>query len=226
MLFGTETAELEVLNFIQDVLGCGFMDFAMTRITALGNAGLIWILAGVGLMCTKKYRRGGVFLLVGLLLGLIFGNVILKNLIARPRPCWLVDVPLLIPNPTDFSFPSGHTLSSFISVFVLFRLDRRLGVLALVLAIIMAFSRLYLYVHFPTDILGGLALAYLIYFIVKRYIKKGCRCELQPLIFNSEFRSHRPRQSAFEPFHEEVCFPVFSAEDRLQGAFELRPWHG
>ena len=173
MLFGIEAAEFWILNLIQDILGCEFLDFLIPKITLLGNSGIIWIVTGLVLLFTKKYRRGGVFLLVGLLLGLIFGNVILKNVIARPRPCWLYDVPLLIPNPTDFSFPSGHTLSSFISAFVLARINRKFAVWAFLLAGIMAFTRMYLFAHFPTDILGGIVLAYAIYFILKKYIKRG-----------------------------------------------------
>ncbi len=171
MLFGTETAEFAVLNFIQSVFGCEFMDVVMPHLTAIGNAGFIWIAVAIALMCTKKYRRGGAFMLVGLVLGLIFGNVILKNLIARPRPCWIMGTEILIPTPNDFSFPSGHTLASFISVFVLWRLNRRFGIAALVVAILMAFSRLYLFVHFPTDILGGIVLAYLVSLLIKKYIK-------------------------------------------------------
>lgn len=173
MLFGTEAAELWILNLIQDILGCEFLDFLIPKITLLGNSGIIWIVIGLVLLCTKRYRRGGVFLLVGLLLGLIFGNVILKNVIARPRPCWIYDVPMLIPNPTDFSFPSGHTLSSFISAFVLARVNRKFAIPAFLLAGIMAFSRMYLFAHFPTDILGGIALAYAVYLILKKQIKKG-----------------------------------------------------
>ncbi len=173
MLFGAEAAEFWILNLIQDILGCDFLDFLIPKITMLGNSGIIWIVTGIVLLCTKKYRRGGVFLLVGLLLGLIFGNVILKNVIARPRPCWIYDVPMLIPNPTDFSFPSGHTLSSFISAFVLARINRKFAVWAFLLAGIMAFTRMYLFVHFPTDILGGIALAYAIYLLLKKHIKKG-----------------------------------------------------
>ena len=170
MLFGTEAAEFWILNLIQNIFGCGFLDFLVPKITAFGNAGYVWIAVGLILLCTKKYRRGGVFLLVGLLLGLIFGNVILKNLIARPRPCWIYDVALLIPNPTDFSFPSGHTLSSFISAFVLARINRKFAIPAFLLAGIMAFTRMYLFVHFPTDILGGIALAYAIYMMIRKYI--------------------------------------------------------
>ncbi len=173
MLFGAEAAEFWILSLIQDILGCEFLDFLIPKITMLGNSGIIWIVTGIVLLCTKKYRRGGVFLLVGLLLGLIFGNVILKNVIARPRPCWIYDVPMLIPNPTDFSFPSGHTLSSFISAFVLARINHKFAIPAFTLAGVMAFTRMYLFAHFPTDILGGIALAYAIYLLLKKHIKKG-----------------------------------------------------
>ena len=173
MLFGTEAAEFWILNLIHGIVGCEFIDFLAIRITALGYAGIIWILIGLLLLCTKKYRRGGILLLVGLVAGLAFGNVILKNVIQRPRPCWIYDIPLLIPNPTDFSFPSGHTLSSFISAFVLARINRKFAVWAFLLAGFMAFTRMYLFVHFPTDILGGIALAYGIYLILKKQIKKG-----------------------------------------------------
>ncbi len=149
----------QILHAIQQHLVCPFLDTWMPRITALGNGGLIWILAALGLLCTKKYRRHGVLLLGGLVLGVILGNRLLKHLVARPRPCWLdQSVPLLIANPTDYSFPSGHTLSSVIGATVLTGADRRFGYAAIPLAALIAFSRLYLYVHFPSDILGAVLL--------------------------------------------------------------------
>ena len=88
-------------------------------------------------------------------------TVVLKNVIRRARPCWFYpERELLIPSPKDFSFPSGHTLSSFIAAFTLFRRDRKAGAAALILASCIAFSRLYLYVHFPSDIIGGVLLGY------------------------------------------------------------------
>lgn len=148
-----------ILRAIQNVLVCPFLDFWMPKLTTLGNGGMIWALAGVVLLCTKKYRKQGALLLAGLLVGALVGNVLLKNLIARPRPCWVdKSVPLLIPMPQDYSFPSGHTMASAIGATILTGTDKRFGVIAIPLAVLIAFSRLYLYVHFPSDILGGAVL--------------------------------------------------------------------
>lgn len=164
MLFGTEIFELEILKSIQNLFGCGFMDFIMSWITKIGNLGAVWIVIGVVLLCTKKNRRLGIMLLLGLLLGFILGNLLLKNIIARPRPCWIdSSFPLLIKSPADFSFPSGHTLSSFISSFVIFGKNKSFGILAFVFAALIAFSRLYLFVHFPTDVLGAILLAFVVW---------------------------------------------------------------
>ena len=101
------------------------------------------------------------------------GNLVIKNLVARVRPCAInTAIELLIPFPSEYSFPSGHTLSSFIGATCIFLRDKRLGVPAYLLASLIAFSRLYLYVHFPSDIIGGallgLALAYLAFKIMKK----------------------------------------------------------
>lgn len=145
-----------ILRAIQNYLTCPLLDFLMPKITLLGNSGAIWILAGAVLLCTKKYRKYGAMLLVGLVIGTLAGNVVLKNLIARPRPCWLDEsVQMLIAVPKDYSFPSGHTMAAAVGATVLAWADRRLGAIAISLAVLIAFSRLYLYVHFPTDILAG-----------------------------------------------------------------------
>ena len=148
-----------ILHRIHTVLSCPLLDFLMPKITALGNGGAVWLLAAGGLLCTRKYRRHGVLLLGGLALGVLTGNLLLKNLIARPRPCWLdPNFPMLIAVPTDYSFPSGHTLASVIGAILLTNADRRFGMVAIPLAVLIAFSRLYLYVHFPSDILGAAVL--------------------------------------------------------------------
>ena len=139
-----------ILHWIQNNITCPFLDAVVPKLTMLGNAGIIWILAGVLLLCTKKYRRQGALVLMGLLAGLLVGNVALKHLVARSRPCWLdPSVQLLIATPTDYSFPSGHTLSSTIAATILTKTDRRFGYVAIPLAVLIALSRLYLYVHFP-----------------------------------------------------------------------------
>ena len=148
-----------ILRWIQNTLVCPALDFLMPKITLLGNGGMIWLLASGALICTKKYRRQGILLLCGLAVGVLVGNVFLKNFVARPRPCWLdSSVRLLIANPTDYSFPSGHTLSSVIGATILTKTDRRFGYAAIPLAALIAFSRLYLYVHFPSDVLAAVVL--------------------------------------------------------------------
>ena len=157
-----------ILYWIQDNLSCGLLDLLMPKLTLLGSGGAIWLLAAGGMLCTKKYRRQGVILLaadtlpvqlVWVAVGVLVGNVCLKNLIARPRPCWLDNsVKLLVSSPTDYSFPSGHTLASAIGATVLTKTDHRFGWAAIPIAAIIAFSRLYLFVHFPSDILAGAVL--------------------------------------------------------------------
>lgn len=152
-----------ILHWIHDTMTCPALDFLMPKITALGSGGAIWLAAAGGLLCTRKYRRQGILLLGGLAAGVLVGNVFLKNVIARPRPCWLdQSVRMLVKIPTDYSFPSGHTLSSVIGATILTQTDRRFGWAAIPLAALIAFSRLYLYVHFPSDILGAAVLGVVI----------------------------------------------------------------
>ena len=159
-----------ILHWIQTYLACSALDAIMPRLTLLGDIGFIWIFTGVVLLCPKKHRRTGILLLLGLLCGALVGNVVLKNLVARPRPCWLDEsVQLLIAAPKDFSFPSGHTLSSTIGATILTRADRRFGYAAIPLAVLLAFSRLYLYVHFPSDVFAGAVLGLVIGELVSRY---------------------------------------------------------
>ena len=159
-----------ILHWIQNNISCPFLDAVVPKLTMLGNAGIIWILAGVLLLCTKKYRRQGALVLMGLLAGLLVGNVALKHLVARSRPCWLdPSVQLLIATPTDYSFPSGHTLSSTIAATILAKTDRRFGYAAISLAVLIALSRLYLYVHFPSDVFAAALLGLLIGELTFRY---------------------------------------------------------
>lgn len=131
-------------------------------ITKLGNGGMIWILLTVILLLIPKTRKSGAALLAALCVDLILCNGILKNLVARTRPFDVnTGIQLLIAKPADFSFPSGHTAAAFAAVTALWLCKQRAGKWllwkpALLLAAVIAFSRLYLYVHYPTDILGGI----------------------------------------------------------------------
>ena len=161
-----ESLDFYILDLIQN-LKCPFLDFIIPRVTALGNGGMTWILMSLIMCINKKYRKTGITVLAALLAGFIICNIIIKPLAARPRPCWIdTSVPILINVPSDYSFPSGHTLSSFIAAFILLFSGNRFRYAAVVLASLIAFSRLYLYVHFPSDVLGGIFLAALIAYVV------------------------------------------------------------
>ncbi len=149
----------QVLYMIQEQFKHPILDVLMVWLTKLGDAGFIWILVAFILLCLKTYRPYGYVLSASLISTFIVGNLVLKNLVARPRPCWVdPSVKLLIEMPHDYSFPSGHTMSSFAAATVLYALNRTLGIIAFVLAALISFSRLYLFVHYPTDILAGLVI--------------------------------------------------------------------
>lgn len=128
-------------------------------VTYLGNYGIVWILLAVVLLCFKKHRKAGLAMGVALLLGFVLGEGILKNVIQRPRPFTLwPELQLLIPQPAGYSCPSGHTVSSFAAATSLFLYRKRWGIGALVLAVLIGFSRMYFTVHYLTDVLFGAAL--------------------------------------------------------------------
>lgn len=154
--------ELRILDLIQ-TLHTPAGDLLMCFFSKLGNAGAIWLLLTVILLCVPGKRKAGIFLAGALLVDVVLCNGILKHLFARVRPCDInTAVSLLVPRPLDYSFPSGHTAASFASVTALFLAgEKKLWKPALILAMLIAFSRMYLYVHYPTDILGGIAVGVL-----------------------------------------------------------------
>lgn len=146
-----------ILFFIQSHMKSPTLDQVMVFITSLGNAGLIWITIAFVLLLMKRYQKCGVCLLCAIALATHLGEDFLKPIFGRVRPCNVFpDVVLLIHRPHTPSFPSGHTMVGFASATVLYYYNRRLGIIAYLLAAAIAFSRLYLFVHYPTDILGGI----------------------------------------------------------------------
>lgn len=164
-----------ILLWIQEFIRSPLLTPAAVAVTTLGNAGVIWILISCGLLIPKKTRMTGVICIVSLLGSLIINNGILKNLVARARPYESLEalVPL-IAAPWDYSFPSGHAGSSFACAWVLFRrLPRTYGVPAVILASLIALSRLYVGVHYPSDVIAGAVSGILISYLAEYLATSG-----------------------------------------------------
>ncbi len=150
--------ELQILYMIQE-MHREWLTPIMRFFTTIGDKGLCWIVVSIILALIPRTRKCGLSMMAAMALTFLLGNVILKNVIARPRPCTVdPSVKLLIPFPAEYSFPSGHTSNGFTAAVTIFRYFRKPGVAALVIAGIIAFSRMYFFVHYPTDILGGIVL--------------------------------------------------------------------
>lgn len=163
--------DLPILDWIADNLWCPVLDTIMPIITLFGDGGIFWIAVAIVLMISKKYRQIGVGMGFAMLSGLLVCNILLKPIIARPRPYdfqmeyFQIEIPLLVARMHDYSFPSGHTIACFEACTVLILTNRKMGIPATILAILVSFSRLYLYLHYPTDVIfsvfSGIAFGYL-----------------------------------------------------------------
>ncbi len=153
--------DLSVMMFVQEHLRTNMGNAVMKFITHLGDDGILWIALGVGLLLFRKTRKIGWCVLVSLLINSLITNVTLKNLIARPRPFHASElIQPLIHRPSSFSFPSGHTSGSLTAALAFQKyVPKKYGVPAVVLASLIAISRIYVGVHYPTDVLGGVAVA-------------------------------------------------------------------
>ena len=177
--FFAERFDLPILEWIAANLQCGFLDFIMPLITILGDAGIFWIAVSAVLIFIPKYRKAGLSMGLALLFGVVVCNMILKPWVGRIRPYdyqlqhFGKTIQLLVATPHDYSFPSGHTIASFEAAVALTIHDRKLGTIAMVLAVLIAFSRMYLYVHYPTDVLASVILGTVFAFLAAFLVKKG-----------------------------------------------------
>ena len=177
--FLAERFDLPILDWIAEHLYCGFLDAVMPLITVLGDAGLFWIAVAVALLFFPKYRKIGLSMGAAMLMGVLVCNVTMKPLLGRIRPYdyqlehFGRTIQLLIATPHDFSFPSGHTLASFEAATVLLIHNKKMGIPAMVLAVLIAFSRMYLYVHYPTDVLFSVFMGIGFAFLGTWLVKKG-----------------------------------------------------
>ena len=176
MLQAIQDLDFQILDFIQTHLRVSFLDPVMAFFTHLGSS-VTWIAVIALLLFYRRTRKDALVSGIGLLGGVIFANVILKHLIARDRPCWIREgYPVLIGNPTDYSFPSGHTMAAVIFTVVMVRKHPKLAPVLIPIACLIGFSRMYLYVHFPSDVLfsiaTGIPLGFLTLYLEKRIREK------------------------------------------------------
>lgn len=168
--------EISILYAIQSIHN-NVLDNIMKIITIIGDAGIVWLVIAFMLLLKIETRRCGILIIISMVIGFILGNIILKNVIARPRP-FMVDknIQLLIQIPKDYSFPSCHAMASFEAATIIFLHSKKWGVPSLILATLIAFSRMYLFVHYPSDILAGtilgVAVAIIVYYEYKRYERR------------------------------------------------------
>ncbi len=172
--------ELDFLHWLQGMHN-DVLDFILPKITFLGNAGWFWIAVILLLLILPYNRKLGVQCTIALILTALVCNVILKPSIMRCRPCWLEpEIPILTNMPHDYSFPSGHSNVSFTVATAILTRNKKFGIPAIILAAIIAFSRLYLFVHWPTDVIvgtitgicGGIVSFYIVNFIYNKISAK------------------------------------------------------
>lgn len=160
---GINIFDSTVMAAVQESLHNVVTDTIFPVITYLGEGGVIWLALSVVMLFFKKTRRGGICALCAIAVGFLAGEIILKNIVCRPRPFQTFPeyARLLIAEPSGWSFPSGHSCSSFAAATALLLNNRKIGAPALILAILIAFSRVFLFVHWPSDILVGATLGIL-----------------------------------------------------------------
>lgn len=167
------TIDFTVLNWIQEHLRCGFLDAASSLLGTVGHAGMLWIVACIILLFFKKTRAAGVIALAAMGVGYVLGDFVIKPLVQRPRPFMtdsdmnlFRDVELFAKQPSGYSFPSGHSCAAAAFETVMLVKARPVGLIALLPVLAMLFSRLYNYVHFPSDVLCGALLGVLTAFLM------------------------------------------------------------
>lgn len=162
--------DTKVLDYIESYCKNKTFDKIMPIITSLGNLGVIWFIISILLICKIDYRIMGVMVILSLILTTIIGEGIIKNIVKRKRPFFNNSEELLITKPITYSFPSGHTASSFAALAVFMQMNGKIGLIISPIATLIAFSRLYLKVHYPSDVLFGVILGFTCGFSIVSFV--------------------------------------------------------
>lgn len=162
-----------IILYINEILpNYPFIQKIFSIITQLGDSGVIWIVLGIFLLLNKNTKKTGILMLITLILGSFLGTHLLKNIFERQRPFIQLNLQPFITPPNSFSFPSGHSLSSFIGATCIFYTNKKWGILAYTLATLIALSRVILIVHYPSDVIVGSILGIIISLVTIFLFKK------------------------------------------------------
>ncbi len=175
MLQFIKTFDVNTIDFINNHLQYPFLNKIMAFITALGNSGLFWIVLTIALIISKKYRKIGLLAACSLLLSSIIGLKIFKPLFQRPRP--FIEFSYIkpyIPKLTSYSFPSGHATIAFSVAGIIVKMVKQkiYSIPIIILACLVAISRVYLMVHYPSDVIAGIILGLICSYLVLLIFKK------------------------------------------------------
>lgn len=156
---GVFDIEDDILLYIQNNIRGEALDKAMKIITSLGDKGILWGGIAILLAASDKYKKTGLKLGLSQGIGALITNLTTKNAVRRPRPFDVIDgLQTLIPPPTDWSFPSGHTTSSIAAgTLLLIKMPKNIGIPAFITGILISLSRVYVGVHYPSDVVAGAA---------------------------------------------------------------------
>lgn len=159
--------DFSVLYWIQDNIRTDFLDAIAAGLSIAFEGGIVWFAIAAILFVFRRTRAAGIMVICAMLLVLLVGEFGMKNIFCRLRPCHIDGtVPLAVHMPSSYSFPSGHTGSSFAAAGAIFAFNKKWGLPALVLALVVGLSRMYLFVHYPTDVLAGALLGLLCAWVV------------------------------------------------------------
>lgn len=176
MIESITALDLSILDFIRNTLSSPVADIIMKCLTYSIEYGAMAILVFIVMMFVKKMRKTGFAVMGATLSVLLFGELILKHIVCRPRPFTVNSaIDIIIKAPSGFSFPSSHTATCFAMATAIYLFHKRLGIIAYIYASLVAFSRMYLYVHYPSDVFGGVILGICCGIVATALVKLICK---------------------------------------------------